>query len=201
MKTMSKKRFDALIVPGNQLNPDNSLSERGIARIAMAIEAWRGEIAPSMVLSGKHSFTAATPPPISEASAMRNYALEADVTPEAIYVEEASLETIGNALFTKTETVEPNGWTRLAVITSQSHLPRTLNIFEHVYGRDYHIEGIPAPEKEPQSQKNYEARAVTDMQAILRDTKPGDSNAIRERLFSAIPEYANLAKTESALSE
>lgn len=196
---MSIERFDALITPGNQLNPDSSLSERGIARITTTIDAWRDETAPYMVLSGKHSFTATDPPPISEAAAMRNYALEAGIDPEVIRLEEESLETIGNALFTKTEVVEPNEWERLVVITSESHLPRTLKIFEHVYGRDYSIEGVPAPEQESRSQRVYESLGATAMQAVLRGTKPGDSEAIRERLFDAVPGYAGATKAEFAM--
>jgi len=191
--------YDALVVHGAGLTPQEELTEKAAQRMDTAISAWQDGIAPNMVVSGGYSFMLDTPPSVSEASVMSRYAVNGGVSEENIYIEDESLDTIGNALFTKTRIVVPNGWENLMVVTSESHLPRTLRIFRHVMGDDFNVQGIPAPEHVTSKEKVYELIGATMMREVLRGTKPGDDGAIKDRLFNLVPGYAGSTKAHLAI--
>jgi uncharacterized SAM-binding protein YcdF (DUF218 family) len=186
---MSQLYGEALIVHGGGLTPQEELTEKAVARMDTAVSAWGVGVATNMVVSGGHSFLISEAPALSEAVVMKRYALGEGIPDDAVYTEERSLETVGNALFTKTDIVVPQGWEHLVVVTSESHLPRTLKIFKHIYGSDFEIKGIPAPEKVGSREKLWEALGTALVREILRGTKPGDDEAIKERLFDLIPGY------------
>ena len=52
----------------------------------------------------------------------------------SILKEEASFDTVGNALFGLTTHALPAGWTRIAVVTSSFHMPRARAIFSKTFG-------------------------------------------------------------------
>ena len=47
-----------------------------------------------------------------------------------IYIEIASMDTIGSAYFAFTNYILPMQWTKILVITSEFHMPRTTIIFD-----------------------------------------------------------------------
>ena len=48
---------------------------------------------------------------------------------DRIFCEATSYDTIGNAYFSRVQIVEPLGWTRLLIITSNFHVPRAEAVF------------------------------------------------------------------------
>lgn len=195
---MSVETHEALVALGQGLTPQEELTEKAIQRMDTAISAWEEDVAPNMVVSGGHSFMLDTPPSLPEAAVMRRYALDRGVPERAIHIEDKSLDTIGNALFTKTQVVAPNDWEHLMIVTSRSHLPRTLKIFRHVFGDDFEVNGVPAPEHVTPREIAYELIGATVAREVLRGTKQGDDEAIRERLFGLVPGYANSSKSHLA---
>lgn len=55
------------------------------------------------------------------------------VAARSILKEEASFDTVGNALFALTTHALPAGWTRVAVVTSSFHMPRARAIFSKTF--------------------------------------------------------------------
>jgi uncharacterized SAM-binding protein YcdF (DUF218 family) len=193
-------RFEALVVHGAGLTPENELPKKAIQRMDTAISAWGNEIADHMIVSGGYSFMRNTPPPVSEASVMEKYAIENGVPDASILKEARSLDTIGNALFTKTDIIIPkNLGEHIGVVTSWSHMPRALEIFQHVMGKDFEITGIPAPENVTLMDKGYEMIGELMMREVFRGTKPGDDEAIRDRLEKLVPGYTNGTKRNLAV--
>ena len=68
-------------------------------------------------------------------------------------------------------------------------MPRALRIFKHVYGNDFDIAGLPAPELVTAKERIYEKVGSIMLDEVLRGTKPGDDEAIKERLFDLVPGY------------
>ncbi len=194
-----KTHHEALVVHGAGLTPDEELTEKAVQRMDTAISAWNEGVAENMVVSGGYSFMLDTPPSVSEAFVMKRYGLNHGLSAKAIHIEDESLDTIGNALYTKSRYLIPNGWVHPMVVTSRSHLPRTLEIFQHVMGDDFEVTGIAAPEKVTLKDQAYEAVGATMMREILRGTKPGDDEAIRERLERLVPGYADGTKRNLAI--
>lgn len=188
---MSSMTSEALIIPGGGLTPQEQLTDGAARRMDTAVAAWRQGVAPHLVTSGGHSFKLKRVHSVTEAEAMKRYAITMGVPAEAVTKEEPSLETIGNALFTKTDVVVPNDWEHLTVVTSVSHLPRVLKVFRHVYGNDFEIRGMPAPERVTMIRKGHEALSMIMLREVLRGTKLGDDAAIKERLFDLVPGYGD----------
>lgn len=194
--SMNALERDVLIVHGHGLTPEEKPDTHTVLRMDTAIAAWREGVAPNMVVSGNHSFLYRTPlfgdpPQLSEAKAMLQYGLEQGVSRESILVEDQSLDTIGNALFSKVHCTMPNEWGRLTVVTSDSHLARALKIFKHVYGKDFDITGISAPEEIGIKEMIWEPLGSALVKEVLRGTRSGDHEAIQERLFDLVPGYGD----------
>ncbi|CCG42866.1 YdcF family protein [Magnetospirillum molischianum] len=115
--------FDVAIVLGATVTPDGTPSPALARRVACAVDlAASGQVA-SLLMSGgpvRHCRP--------EAQVMRDLALAAGIAPERIFVEEASRNTIGNALLCR-PIVAAHRWQRILVVTDSVHLFRALYIF------------------------------------------------------------------------
>lgn len=178
----------AIVVHGHGVDSNGNPDAHGKQRVETGVELYDTDQAPHMIFTGYHSFLTA-PPAVSEAEAMRQYALTRGVPHAAATVEEQSLETVGNVLLTTQNVLVPKGWDRIVVVTSISHLARTLGIWRHVLGPDFNITGVPAPETVGLKQRLWEPVGAAMVREILRGTKPGDLDAIQARLFSLVPGY------------
>ena len=65
----------------------------------------------------------------TESAAGARYLLAAGVDARSVLRESASMDTVGNGYFTLTAHCLPRRWTRLCVVTSQFHMPRSAAIF------------------------------------------------------------------------
>lgn len=96
------------------------------------------------------------------------YLTRRGVPPDAILEESASLETVGNALFTRLLHTDPRGLRTLAVVNNRFHMPRTRAVFGHVFRVP------PTSESEPEAAYELEYYEVEDhlpadvLQARLR---------------------------------
>jgi hypothetical protein len=72
--------------------------------------------------------------PVFESTAAAGYLIRRGIQPSLILCETASYDTIGNAYFARVIHTEPMGARKLAIITSDFHMPRTRAIFQWVFG-------------------------------------------------------------------
>jgi len=106
--------------------------------------------------------------PITESNAGSGYLVSRGIAPARIRLESLSLDTIGNAYFSRLLHADPAGWRRLLVITSEFHVARTRAIFEWVYGMDpgpYNLEFAAAPNRGI-SDEGVQARTAREGRAI-----------------------------------
>lgn len=71
---------------------------------------------------------------VHEGTACAQYLIDRGVSPSNILKEHASYDTIGNGYFVLTCHAIPSRWTDLLVVTSEFHMPRTVAIFEWMFG-------------------------------------------------------------------
>lgn len=183
--------FDCIVVLGHSAQPEDAIMR---ARVEKGVELFRAGLASAIIMSGLYSFKRrASPPAISEAEVMRDYAIELGVPPGDVLLEYESTDTLSNAYFTKVRFLAPLNWRSVCVVTSEVHAERALWLFRKVLGPDYRIEmrearstGDPAELKE-----GYErnARLLDQIQGALTDIPDGADDLIGDLLFSRHPGY------------
>lgn len=70
---------------------------------------------------------------IHEATSCASYLLAKGIPSSDILKETCSYDTVGNAYFSLTVHAIPAAWRRLAVVTSDFHMPRTRELFSDMY--------------------------------------------------------------------
>lgn len=188
--------YDVIIVLGASVNPDGSLSERLRNRVDKAIMLFRAGKAEKMIFTGKHSFKlelAGQTPLRTEAQAMADYALSKGIPSSAVYLEEHSKDTVGNALFVKTSLLEPKGWKKVMVITSEYHVDKAKLLFDFILGPDYQIEyasveAVKTSEEIADWKKRQEP-IIAKIKDRMKGIAPGDTESIRRALLSDHPAY------------
>ncbi len=189
---------DAIIVLGGGIDAQGELPPIPKYRLEKGIGLFKQRVAPTLIFSGKWGFLADFTPPRPEAEAAAEYAESLGVPATAILQETASMDTIGNAYFTKKQILEPHNWTTVTVVTSEYHADRTQYIFDKVLGPDYTCDVVGADShlsaEELQAKVVVERRILTFTREHLDSIANGDDKAIFTLLqkfpgYSATPEY------------
>jgi hypothetical protein len=130
--------YDAILVLGGGLRKNGELPEHAKRRLDLALQRQSGE--PIVALSAA---TAHLPAVLDgdgrlffESTAGARYLIERGIDPGRIFCESTAYDTIGNGYFSRVQIVDPMGWRRLLVITSEFHVARTEAIFRWIYSLD-----------------------------------------------------------------
>ena len=186
---------DAIVVLGGGVEADGSLTWPSCTRTALAAELFRNAVAPRVILSGRCGLAQFPEPPISEAAAMADLALILGVPRTAMLLEEESRDTLGNAYFTRMRLLEPNGWRRIRVITSDFHLSRAAWVFRKILGAEYDysfvsaFSGLSASELIPLVLR--ECRISIFLNEWLEAVQEGDDEAIDRLMLHEHPGYSD----------
>src|SRR5918999_1413099 len=160
---------DAIVVLGSTVNEDGSLPLHAQQRAVRAAMLHAAGVAPRLIFSGRCNLTAAEPPAVSEAAAMAAYAESLGAPRDAIFLEEESRDTIGNAYFVGRKFLEPNQWRSIRVVTSDFHVPRTTWVFHKILGPDYDVSFSPASTELDATVIAARARAEGDIITFLME--------------------------------
>lgn len=188
IESNSVATHDAVIALAGGIDERGQLPPKVLNRMDTAIELVHSGAAPYLIVTGGWGFTVARPPKL-EAEAMTEYALSRGIASDAIIPEDQSHDTIGNACFSKRNIAVPQGWTRLLLVTSESHIGRSERIFDHVFGDGYAIDSVAAPEQTGIKTKVWEYAASLLFDHVLMGTQRGDEEQIIERLEASVPGY------------
>ncbi|ACC72183.1 YdcF family protein [Paraburkholderia phymatum] len=180
-------RYDAVIVLANLMDAEGNLNDETRARVDLGIEAIETGRAPTLVMCG---WAYREDSDICIADAMRRYAVEQrNVDASRVIAETTSRDTVGDAVFTRSNLAATFGGSRILVATSRYHAARTLEIFTFVYGPSFHIDVDGAGGPATAAQLTSEARSLDAFRATFAGVEPGDTDAIFERLRERHPFY------------
>ena len=179
--------YPTSIVLSHRINPDNSLSEQTKKRVDKGIELYYGKEVDTMTFSGGYADKEAT---MTHADAMSLYALQQGMSQNDLFLEEKSLDTVGQAIFSKRDIIIPQNWERLTVVSHDYHLPRVRTIFGFVYGRDFdiHYVGVPDLQKDCQSIES-ERKSLEAFLKTFEGVKSGNDEQILNALIERHPLY------------
>ena len=138
----SSSSLDAIVVVAGGFTPDNLwLPEWVLERLDYCAEAHKKANEKAYIcIAG--SATPHKPPPLQkggfiyhESTMMAEYLIDThDVHPGKILKDTSSMDTIGNAYFTRYVHAIPRGWKNVEVVTSKFHMRRVKAAFEWVWG-------------------------------------------------------------------
>ncbi len=136
MKLSIEPTYDVILIPGGGVREGGNLPLWVKERLDFAISLQKGEYILTLSAGTPHK-----PPPIDnygfpifESIAAANYLQSKGINSQKILTETSSYDTIGNAYFSRMIHIEPRGFKKLLIITSNFHLIRTESIFRWVYG-------------------------------------------------------------------
>ncbi|MBC8166690.1 MAG: YdcF family protein [Bryobacteraceae bacterium] len=163
-------KFDAILIPGGGLRAGGVLPLWVQARFDLALEKDRGETFLCLSAGTTHRPFPVDEDgfPILECSAGARYLADKGIDPGRVRLESMSLDTIGNAWFSKVLHVDPAGWRRMLIITSEFHMQRTRAIFEWIYSMEaaeYHLEFLASPNDGLKAEA-VSARAARETQSL-----------------------------------
>lgn len=154
--------FLFLFSVGSFLSPQDKLEKADVivvvsggetfSRTQKAVELYKDNWAPKIIVSG-----AARSGEISNAMAMKSYAIKKGVLAKDIFIEEESNSTYENALFSK-NIIEKNNFKKIILVTSPYHQRRTYMNFRFVLGSDYQIINQSSPDSNWSSSSYFESK-------------------------------------------
>lgn len=180
--------FDVIIVLGGGNDNYGQPSNSTIKRLDKCIEFLKEKSAKYIILSGgRHNENR-----VSEAKAMADYLISKGLSKE-IFLEEEAKDTISNAYFTKINFLESRKLFKIAVITSDFHIPRTRYIFKKVLGDSFKISYISADSglsKEVLARlKDKEKKKLSLLKKLIDGIKDGDDKSIKKIIEDKHPAY------------
>jgi len=164
--------YEAAIVLGNG-DGISGLTAQSINRVETALDGYRTCSIDKICLSGMAS------------PEMLRYLEERKIPYQNLFLEDNSLDTVGNALFTKINFAIPEDWRRILVVSSNYHLQRVEEIFKFVYGKEgfnLYFRGAPCSDKRSEEEEWESLRAFKQ---TFEDVESGDDKAIARRLFES----------------
>ena len=194
--------LDAILVPGNGLEPDGKVPPRVQARLEVGIlyEKYtklfitlsRGSAhnKKPVIVNGNQVY---------EAEASRNYLLDAGIPPERVIAEIYSRETLANAFYGR-QITDSRHLRNLLLIVSKSHMPRASKVFEWVFqlppDNNYLLhflatQDIGLTSEQVQAQEEWGQTRLGDLEDLKMRIKNLDD--LRKHFNS--PEYMNGTET------
>lgn len=146
-------------------------------RVLYAAHLYKAGKAPLIIATGGRIAWLKNAPP--EADSMKNLLVEIGVPASAIIEETQAVNTYENALYTK-EILKQRGIKKSLLVTSASHMPRSLRVFQK-----QEIDVIPAP---------------TDFLVTKLDWEQLQGTP-QATLFNLLPNAENLKQTTQAIKE
>jgi uncharacterized SAM-binding protein YcdF (DUF218 family) len=168
------------VVLGGGIRTDGTPTEATLARARAAADLVRPRDL-GVILSGGHGGGARRAR--SEAALMRDVLVERGIDPSRIYLEDASVDTLTNAVNTAVRYLAALAPRPLILVTSPFHMARALETFALVLGPAWPLAAHPSASGPSDAQAAArEAGYLAGTRERLRGTTPGDIGAISARV-------------------
>lgn len=131
-----------IIVPGQNPHNKGNLPASAVAKVKHACSLYeKGDF---IIMSGKWGLSRKKPAPVTESKLMKSLAIDFGIPKSSIILEEKSMDTLGNAYFSK-KILEKNDCKNVVIIVLQHNRDRCKFIFSKILGSDYNIKFTIAP--------------------------------------------------------
>lgn len=178
--------YDAVIVLANEMDPHGVLNRESTLRANLAAELARELEIPRVVTCG---WAYRNDSKVRIADAFKDYLVSIGLKPECITTELNSRDTVGDAVFTRVNIIEPLGFSKFCVVTSNYHVARTKRIFDFVYGSKFSFDVKGAAVDFCSAVLSKEADSESAFINTFSNVQAGDIDHIMETLKKSHPFY------------
>jgi hypothetical protein len=173
----------AIMVLGCGVTPEGEPSDSAQSSVRLALEKFEQTKPNWLIMSGGFSHRADFRPMISEAQAMKDYAVSLGAPSEQILTEAESKNTLENALFTKLNLLIPLNIRTIVVIAGPGHTQKRLEyIFDKVMSKDYACEFVMHLGPDSPQKLQREQKSLDKLRTRFDDIADGDTTALYHRL-------------------
>ncbi len=120
---------------------------------------------------------------------MQEIVIAQGVSSDTLLLEDESLDTLGNAIFSARRFLCKENPGTLFVITSPFHMERSLFIFRHVLGAKWTVLAHEAPEWSGETRQTHAATAMARAREFFENIEPGDVEACLAKLVQSNQAY------------
>jgi hypothetical protein len=150
-----------------------------------------------IIMTGYVSYKATFKPSISEAQAMKDYAVSLGIPENKIFVETESKDTLGNFFFTQKNLLIPLGITEITIVRGPNQSDERINyLARKVLGPEYSYELVVPNIVRPEEQER-EQTSIGVAKSWLDSVDDGDMETIYQILRSKHPGYNSSLSLES----
>ena len=179
----------AVVVLGCGIDAAGNLNPDATNSVQLAIEAVNSSSNTSLVMTGYVSYKAAFKPSVSEAQAMKDYAVSLSIPANKIFVETESKDTIGNLFFTKQNLLMPLGITNIVIVRGPNQSNERIQyLARKILGSDYSYT-IAKPEISRPEELEREQKSLAMAKRWLDKIDDGDMDAIYKLMREKHPGY------------
>ncbi|ADN35667.1 protein of unknown function DUF218 [Methanolacinia petrolearia DSM 11571] len=173
---MPKDETTVIIILGNRLQ-SKQIHQELKGRMDCGLKVFREE-GGILLLSGGRSNPEIDVP---ECGIMKDYAVGRGVDPSNIITEDSSLDTIGNAVFSREIVDKLDAVSKIFVITSCYHVERSRYLFDMCFGDRYLLDFEPC--YECPGDPGHEEESMEEAIRFFRGIERGDIEKIMEGLY------------------
>ena len=123
------------------------------------------------------------------ALSMRDYLILKNLNPRKIFTDITSRDTVGDAVFSRINFIDPKNIRSFDVVTSDYHVKRTEKIFSFVYGPDYPFLVFGSQTASPSNFVAQEKKSTNSFIATFGDITQGNIKKILKQLQEHHPFY------------
>lgn len=179
----------AIIVLGCGIDTTGNLNPDATESVGFAIELLQNSPDTYLIMSGDVSYKADFKASISEAQAMKDYAITQGTNPTTVFVETESKDSLGNLLFTRMNLLEPLGISDVVIVRGPNQSDERIGyLATKILGPGYTFV-VKGAEATRQDQGERERKSLAVAHEWLDLITDGDTAAVYALLREKHPGY------------
>lgn len=187
----------AVIVLGCGIDAEGRLGDDPIGAVRLGIEAVGSATETCLIMSGCVSYKATFRLSVSEAQAMKDYAVTLGFPAERVFVETESKDTIGNLVFTKQNLLQPLQIRDVVIVRGPNQSTERISyLAQKVFGGDLSFR-IIEPDSDRPDEQQRERRSLELARQWLDPIPDGDDRAIYALMRARHPGYNSAVSIET----
>ena len=190
----------AIVILGCGIDAAGSIGSDAEHSVRLGVDVLAQRSDACLIMTGRVSYKATFEPSISEAQAMKEYAVKLGVPGNRIFVETESKDTLGNLFFTKQNLLVPLRISDITIVRGPNQSTERIEyLVRKVLGPDYTYRLIE-PDIQRPAERAREQKSLSIAKRWLDPIDDGDMGAIYALMRAKHPGYNSLISLESSQS-